>query len=125
MLYSKTTGGFYDRAVHRASIPADAIEITVAEHADLLASQSLGMRIAAQSDGRPAIIDPPAPTAEQLATQARKKRDALIAEADYLVMPDYPITSAKLTAIKAYRQALRDVPAQLSFPQSISWPAKP
>lgn len=125
MLYSKSTGGFYSPEVRYSTIPADVIEITAAEHAALLAGQPLGKRIAAGNDGRPTLSDPPAPSAAELATRARVKRDALIMETDYLVMPDYPVTPAKLTAVKAYRQALRDVPAQANFPQTINWPAKP
>ena len=71
---------------------------------------------------------PPAgiePTVNELAARARNKRDALISETDYLLMPDYPIDTESLEAVKAYRQALRDVPAQEGFPSSIVWPDLP
>lgn len=71
---------------------------------------------------------PPAgiePTVNELAARARNKRDALISETDYLLMSDYPIDAESLEAVKAYRQALRDVPAQEGFPSSIVWPDLP
>lgn len=59
---------------------------------------------------------PPVPTTEELAASVRAERDRRIAETDYLVMPDYPISQEKLEEIKAYRQALRDLPQQPGFP---------
>ena len=58
----------------------------------------------------------PTPTQEELAASVRAERDRRIAETDYLVMPDYPLSQEKLEEIKAYRQALRDIPQQLGFP---------
>lgn len=48
-------------------IPVDAIEITIAEHAALLEAQAAGKFIQADSDGRPVALDPPVPTAKQIA----------------------------------------------------------
>lgn len=59
------------------------------------------------------------------AAEVRAKRNALIAETDYLVMPDYPLDAGKKAALLAYRQALRDVPEQAGFPRQIDWPVKP
>lgn len=64
-------------------------------------------------------------TDEEYAAEAREKRNALIAETDYLVMPDYPLPDDKRQAVLAYRQALRDVPEQAGFPRQIDWPVKP
>lgn len=64
-------------------------------------------------------------TDEDRAREAREKRDQLLAETDYLLMPDYPISSEALVALKTYRQALRDVPEQEGFPKTIEWPSKP
>ena len=58
------------------------------------------------------------------AAEARAKRDALLAETDFMMMPDYPLSEAKRAAAAAYRQALRDVPAQAGFPRQIDWPLK-
>ena len=59
------------------------------------------------------------------AKEAREKRNALIAETDYMAMPDYPLDKEKKAAVLAYRQALRDVPEQAGFPRQIDWPVKP
>ena len=59
---------------------------------------------------------PPVPTTEELAARVSAERDRRIAETDYLVMPDYPLSQEKLEEIKVYRQALRDLPEQLGFP---------
>lgn len=59
---------------------------------------------------------PPVPTQEELAASIRAERDKRIAATDYLVMPDYPLDTDKLEEIKAYRQALRDLPQQPGFP---------
>lgn len=71
----------------------------------------------------------PEPTAEeiqaQIARDARSKRDYLISQTDYLLQPDYPISAEQLEEVKAYRQALRDVPEQDGFPEKIVWPEMP
>ena len=64
-------------------------------------------------------------TDAEYASEARAKRDALLAETDFMLMPDYPLSEAKRAAVAAYRQALRDVPAQAGFPRQIDWPVKP
>ena len=55
------------------------------------------------------------------ATEARTKRNALLAETDYLALTDNTLT----TEMQAYRQALRDVTNQAGFPYTIDWPTKP
>ena len=47
-------------------IPADAMEITVEDHAALLAAQSEGKIIQADIDGKPIAAEPPPPTPEQI-----------------------------------------------------------
>ena len=64
-------------------------------------------------------------TDEERAAEAREKRNALIAETDFMAMPDYPLDDEKKAAVLAYRQALRDVPEQAGFPRQIDWPVKP
>lgn len=59
---------------------------------------------------------------ESLANAARAKRDALIKETDFYVLPDYPNAPQGITE---YRQALRDITEQPGFPHSIQWPVLP
>lgn len=52
--------------------------------------------------------------------QVREERDALLAASDTMALADR-ITDEWRT----YRQALRDVPAQAGFPNSVTWPTEP
>lgn len=55
----------------------------------------------------------------------RAERDKRLADTDYMVMPDYPIGLDKYEAVKAYRQALRDLPQHEGAPWvdgDIPWP---
>jgi len=79
MFYAKSTGGFYDTAIHGDNIPADAVEITVEEHAALLAGQSSGKRIVAEANGGPVLQDPPPLTHAEIVAA---KWDAIKAERD-------------------------------------------
>ena len=54
----------------------------------------------------------------QKASGERATRDAKLAETDWTASTDVTMT-AEMTA---YRQALRDVPAQSGFPTTIDWP---
>ena len=126
LYYSAKSGGFYDESIHaKEQIPLDAVSVTVEEYQELLTAQGKGKRITADSNGNPVAIDPPTPTGEQLALAVRTKRDQLISDTDYLVMPDYPISADLLAKVKAYRQALRDIPEQVGFPADIDWPINP
>lgn len=69
MFYAKSTGGFYDTAIHGDNIPVDAVEITVEEHQALLEGQSQGKMIQAGANGRPVLVDPPPPATEQIIVQ--------------------------------------------------------
>lgn len=57
--------------------------------------------------------------AEQQAASIRQERDRRIAATDYMVLPDYPNAPADLLT---YRQALRDITEQATFPASVVWP---
>ena len=59
---------------------------------------------------------------EAAEAEVRLKRDELLSETDYLLMPDYPITAKSLEAVKKYRQALRDITVQKGFPFTVEWP---
>ena len=51
----------------------------------------------------------------------RTKRNQLLAETDYFGMPDVVMTDE----MAAYRQALRDLPANTADPANPVWPTKP
>ncbi|MGW8202637.1 hypothetical protein ACWGM0_08815 [Sphingomonas bisphenolicum] len=54
IFYSAQSAGFYADGIH-AAIPADAVKISGARHAELLAAQADGAAIVAGHDGRPKI----------------------------------------------------------------------
>lgn len=70
---------------------------------------------------------PPPPTDEQLAAQARTKRNQLLADSDWTQLPDArnAMGADKGDEWDTYRQALRDITAQAGFPREIEWPIKP
>ena len=51
----------------------------------------------------------------------RQLRNQLLADTDWTASSDITMSDA----MTAYRQALRDVPAQSGFPSDITWPSKP
>ena len=65
----------------------------------------------------PAEYVEPAPTADQV----RAERDSKLAETDWMALSDNTLTAEWAT----YRQALRDVPDQVGFPENVDWPVKP
>jgi len=58
---------------------------------------------------------------DRKAKEVRRQRDVKIAETDWRASADLTLSAEWA----AYRQALRDVPQQEGFPNSINWPAKP
>lgn len=56
-----------------------------------------------------------------LPVDIRNQRDSLLAATDWTALNDVTMSDA----MTAYRQALRDLPAQAGFPSSVTWPTKP
>jgi hypothetical protein len=56
------------------------------------------------------------------AAQVRADRNRRLAESDWTQLLDAPVDR---TAWATYRQELREVPDQETFPNSIAWPVKP
>ncbi|MFT4300547.1 MAG: tail fiber assembly protein [Desulfovibrio sp.] len=64
------------------------------------------------------------------ALRLREQRDSRLAASDKYLLADYPVSPEELACIKAYRQLLRDLPAQEGAPfdgggSSTPWPAMP
>ena len=53
----------------------------------------------------------------------REKRNHLLKECDFIVMPDYE--SDNINKWIDYRKQLRDIPSQSGFPVDVIWPNKP
>ena len=63
-----------------------------------------------------AVLTAPAKSTVQLWEDLRLERDNRLAQCDYLIMPDYPLSEEKREQVESYRQALRDLPAQEGAP---------
>jgi len=79
---------------------------------------------------QPAVVayTPPAATAPALAQRqqaARVDRDQRLAASDWIVTRAVSRGESVPPAWVTYMQALRDVPAQTGFPDSITWPTAP
>lgn len=57
--YAASTLGFYLDSIHGADIPADAVEISAAEHKALLDGQTAGQMIVPDENGYPVLVAPP------------------------------------------------------------------
>jgi hypothetical protein len=55
----------------------------------------------------------------------RQTRNTLLAQTDIYTLPDYPISSEKRAEWLAYRQLLRDITNQETFPNNVTWPIPP
>ena len=62
---------------------------------------------------------------DDMAKAVRKRRNDLLAETDYLMYSDYPITDTAKERISQYRQKLRDISKQRGFPFKVVFPEKP
>lgn len=63
------------------------------------------------------------PSDEQVAGEARRYRNQLLASSDWTQLPDVPQTLKDAWA--TYRQTLRNITSQSGFPQNIVWPIQP
>ena len=111
--------GFYHIGISK-TIPEDAIQITEEQWRDFISN--MGQK---RWDGANVVEYVYEQSDDDKAANIRAHRDRLLAETDYLLMPDYPLAGESLDALAVYRQALRDITKQETFPQSVVWPEKP
>ncbi|MEZ5709739.1 MAG: phage tail assembly chaperone [Blastomonas sp.] len=144
--FSASASGFFDEAIHGARrieaaqtareikagkrprlidnpdcrIPADAIEISDREHAQLMAEVAKGKQIVAARSGRPVAVDQER-SAEDIEAARRRQRDTRLANSDWTQLPDTLLDQPGLKAEwAAYREALRNLDMVAS-----DWPAEP
>lgn len=72
-------------------------------------------------DGEVVPYTPPPPDIEP---DVRRKRDARLKASDWTQLPDSPLNEAQRAAWAAYRQALRDLPSHVNWPNldAANWP---
>lgn len=61
----------------------------------------------------------------QQATSVREQRNKKLAESDWTQLQDAPLETEQKAAWSVYRQSLRDVSTQETFPWDITWPKEP
>lgn len=88
--FSNLTKGFYpaeDRALYEANgtFPADAVEITAALRAELLAGEAAGKIIGADANGFPVLTDPVPAAADEIWLDIKAERDRRIQSGGYKV----------------------------------------
>tara|TARA_R100000231_G_C5295577_1_gene155959 strand:- start:345 stop:734 length:390 start_codon:yes stop_codon:yes gene_type:complete len=114
--------GWYNDETHE-TIPEPYIEVTEEQWANALDNDHNKIN----ADGSSEIAD--FRTDEEKTIDVRYYRDFLLVNdvdpivSNALRWADLP--TSKQDEWKAYRQALLDVPAQSSFPDSVTWPTKP
>ena len=62
---------------------------------------------------------------DEQATRVRADRDKRLTDTDWTQLIDSPFSNDTNGVWQAYRQALRDVPAQEGFPHDVIWPEAP
>jgi hypothetical protein len=114
--------GWYNDEAHD-TIPEPNIEVTEEQWANALDNDHNKVN----SDGSSEIAD--FRTNEEKTVDNRTYRDLLLSlDVDPIVSNTLrwaDLSTSKQDEWKAYRQALLDVPAQSTFPNSVTWPTKP
>lgn len=64
-------------------------------------------------------------TDEEKAQIIREQRNEKLRQSDWAVLQDSPLSDNKMQEWIGYRQLLRDITVQESFPSSVVWPSPP
>lgn len=70
-------------------------------------------------------VQPPQPSDEEKWEAIRLKRDKLLTQTDFIMLPDSPYTDAERQAWATFRQQLRDLPDSVGNPDDVVWPVAP
>lgn len=110
------------------------VVITDAEHAAFFGEAAMGKIIGKNSNGLPELMDLPPPTPEEQERIERSWRDATMSATQWLMerhrdeqLDEIATTLSvmQFDELRAYRQALRDWPADARFPMIEYRPASP
>lgn len=118
--YHAGTGAILGLYQSGMSIPTPNVEITEIQRDDIVEHPGLFLINTTTLDVEVRTLSDP----EKWAL-VRLGRNKLLAESDWMVAPDLPISTALREDIEEYRQALRDMPQDFSDPDDIVVPAKP
>ncbi|WP_151883750.1 phage tail assembly chaperone [Pseudomonas putida] len=124
VFFSPGTGFFYDDQINSV-IPDDVREITADLRDSLLAQETEGRRVVADTYGDPVLTPPPPADPEVMATIERQWRDAQLLATDGIVSRHRDeleegiattLTTEQYAELQAYRRVLRDWPSAGGFP---------
>jgi hypothetical protein len=112
---------YIDNGVVKECFRVDPFRIVTPGYAALFVEVSDEVEQGWIYDGE--TFSPPVKVELDLAMAERDARNQKLVATDWTQLPDVP--EATRNAYTAYRQALRDVPAQEGFPNDIVWPVAP
>jgi hypothetical protein len=134
VFYHALSRSFFNTATHSAkSIPADAVEISPALHAQLLAGEYAGKVIQLDKNGQPELVEAVADPGTELARE-RAWRDAEIESIKWLrerhrdeleFVSKTTLDSEQYKELMTYLQQLRDWPVTEGFPDAAARPVRP
>lgn len=107
--------GWYTEDVHD-TIPTPNVEVT-----DEVWNEALNINANAYVDG--SFVYKNFDTSEEKALTIRTQRDILLSQCDWTQSRD--VTLSNDSEWKTYRQQLRDITNQETFPESVTFPTKP
>ena len=121
--YADPSGDFIDITVTLDSI-GQTLRYTCSSNDSAVLSQELFSNCKAGTYGAIAAYTGPNASAKAVAA-LRQERDSRLQACDWTKLPDAPLTTAKQAEWTAYRQALRDLPANTPDPTNPTWPTPP
>jgi hypothetical protein len=134
IFYHAPSRGFFNTATHSVkNIPADAVEISPALHAQLLAGEYAGKVIQLDKNGQPELVEAQADPDTELVRE-RAWRDAEIESIKWLrerhrdeleFASKTTLDGEQYQALMTYLQQLRDWPVTKGFPDVAARPARP
>ena len=125
MLFSASTKGFYPEEGFGGITPSDTVVVSDELYNSMIIGEN-GKTIIGDENGQPikVDIDPyEGFTQEQISQRKRNQRNRLLKDSDWTDLSHSPLLGDQLWL--NYRQALRDIPTQEGFPETIVWPTKP
>ncbi|EIM1708935.1 tail fiber assembly protein [Aeromonas dhakensis] len=131
MIYSSSTGGFYDKAVHGNNIPPDAVEISKEQYKVLFQGQREGMVIISDDSGYPTLSSPPTEDPAALAKIALDNKVQIATQQISILKPAVDGGYAKpehtklLSDWQRCRYELTLVSEQPGWPEEPQWPVEP
>ncbi|GLH33985.1 hypothetical protein BR1R5_33730 [Pseudomonas sp. BR1R-5] len=131
--YSQTTGCCYLEGIH-AVMPVDAVQISDERYNAVIGNPEPGKVRSHDAEGLPILIDPPALTTEEVASQERSWRDGKLAANQWLrdrhrdeqdLGRTTTLMEEQFVELLNYLQALRDWPQSELFPDPDHRPVEP